>query len=261
VLVERPGYEPLRRVPAALGADVRSFDRRPENGYEVNADDVLREWRPGVKLVALTDLHNPTGTLAGDGALGRLAAELQNRGAMLLVDEVYRDFRPGRLGTARALGANVVVVSSFTKVYGLGNLRAGWILGPPEVIARLRQMMDVMESIDPTPAQAFFRRSFEVIDALREDALARATAGWSVVQAWGRDEARVRVSRPGGGIIAWIQLPEGRSGSDLARRLEEEHDVAVVPGRFFDDDGGVRIGFGGDPGEVARGLEALSRAL
>ena len=71
---------------------------------------------------------------------------------MLLIDEVYRDFRPGALGTARTLGENVVILSSFTKVYGLGNLRAGWILGPRELVGRLRAMMDVMESIGPTPA-------------------------------------------------------------------------------------------------------------
>jgi aspartate/methionine/tyrosine aminotransferase len=261
VLVETPGYESLRRVPEALGADVRRFSRRAENQYGVDPEDVMRAWRPGVSVVVVTDLHNPTGRTAGDEALTRLAADLKARNAMLLVDEVYRDFRPGAPGTARALGDNVVVTSSLTKVYGLGNLRAGWILAPPDVVLRLRRMMDVLQSIDPTPAQALFRRSFEVLDGLREKALVRATAGWKVVETWARGEPRVRIVAPAGGIIAWVRLPEGISGSDVAGRLDQEHGVAVVPGRFFEDDGGIRLGFGGDPNQVAAGLDALSRVL
>ena len=261
VLTERPGYEPFRQISRALGATVRFFARRPEEGYSVDPDRVLREWRPGVSAIVLADLHNPTGRMAGDDALARLALELESRGTMLVVDEVYRDFRPGPLGTARRLGGNVVVTSSFTKVYGLGNLRAGWILGPPALMARLREMVDVFESIGPTPAQAFFRRSFEIVDGLRRDALDTAAAGWSVVENWTRKESRVRVSTPDGGIVCWVRLPEGCTGSGIAQRLLTEHDVAVVPGRFFDDDSGIRVGFGGPAGDVARGLEALSAVL
>ena len=261
VLTERPGYEPFRQVSRALGATVRFFTRGPENGYAVDPERVLREWRPGVSVVVIADLHNPTGATAGDDALAHLARELESRGTILLIDEVYRDFRAGPLGSGRQFGPNVVTTSSFTKVYGLGNLRAGWILGPPDMIARLREMMDVFESIGPTPAQAFFRRSFEIVDALRDEALARAAAGWSVVDAWAKEETRVRVSRPAGGVIAWVRLPEGRTGSDVAQQLETEHDVAVVPGRFFEDDSGIRIGFGADPALLQRGLEALSKVL
>jgi aspartate/methionine/tyrosine aminotransferase len=261
VLTERPGYEPLREVPKALGASVRFFTRNPEEGYALDPERVLREWRPGTSVVVIADSHNPTGAMAGDEALNRLARELESRGTILLIDEVYRDFRPGALGTGRQLGGNVVITSSFTKVYGLGDLRAGWILGPPRVVARLQEMMDVFESIGPVPAQAFFRRSFEIIDTLRDEALAKAAAGWSVVESWAREEPRVRVTHPAGGIIAWVRLPEGRTGSDIARRLEVEHDVAVVPGRFFDDDSGIRIGYGGDPALTRQGLEALSRVL
>ena len=261
VLTERPGYEPFRQVSRALDATVRFFTRSPEDGFAMDPDRVFREWRPGVSVVVIADLHNPTGAMAGDDGLARLARELESRGTMLLIDEVYRDFRAGPLGSGRRLGPNVVTTSSFTKVYGLGNLRAGWILGPPDVIARLREMIDVFESIGPTPAQAFFRRSFEIVDTLRHEALARAEAGWSVVEAWAKEEPRVQVSKPAGGIIAWVRLPEGRTGSDVARRLETEHDVAVVPGRFFEDDSGIRIGFGGDPSDVRRGLESLSRVL
>ena len=261
VLVEQPGYESVRRVSEAFGASVRTFTRDPESGFAILPETVLEAWQPHVRVVALSDLHNPTGSQAGDEALARLAETLRERRTMLLVDEVYRDFRPGPLGTARTLNENVVILSSFTKVYGLGNLRAGWILGPRELVERLAAMMDVMESIGPTPAQAYFRRAFEVLDELRNEALAKSRAGWSVVEAWAREEPRVRVTAPAGGLIAWVRLPERRTGSEVARRLLEDHDVAVVPGRFFGDDTGIRIGFGGAPQSVAAGLEALSRVL
>ena len=47
--------------------------------------------------------------------------------ARVIVDEVYRDFLPGPVGTAyRADSPHVLTAASLTKVYGLGALRAGY---------------------------------------------------------------------------------------------------------------------------------------
>jgi aspartate/methionine/tyrosine aminotransferase len=259
VLVEAPTYEPLRAAPRAVGAELVPFPRRRESGWRLEPEVIRDAWVPGVKMVLVSDLHNPTGRTPGDEALEAVAREAEARGACLLVDEVYRDFRPGPVGTARRLGGSVMTVSSLTKVYGLGPIRAGWVLGPPGPIARMRSILNVMYAVDPLPAVPYVRAGLRQADRLRERALARAAAGWSTVAAWAAEREFPRVHPPDGGIHAWFELPPGLTGTEAAARLLRDHRVGVVPGRFFGDDSGLRAGFALDPEPLREGLAALAR--
>ena len=143
VLVEHPGYEPLTRTAEGLGATVRTFERREENGFAIDPAEVAARVTPRTRAIVVTTLHNPTGARVPDETLRELAAIAEARGAYLLVDEVYAafdDLAPDGVfrRSARKLGSNVVCVSSLTKCYGLGMYRIGWVLGPPEIVAGVK---------------------------------------------------------------------------------------------------------------------------
>jgi len=261
VLVEEPVYEPLLAAPRAVGGEIHRFPRRREDGWRLDPRAVLDAWVEGVKLVVVSDLHNPTGRSPGDEALAELAREAEARGAWVLVDEVYRDFRSGPVGTARALGGPILAVSSLTKVYGLGPLRAGWVLAPPERIARMASILNVLYAQAPLPGTPYFRAGLRQAERLRERGRARAAAGWEVVEGWAAGREYPRVHRPDGGIHAWFELPPGLTGTEAAERLLRDHRVGVVPGRFFGDDTGIRVGFALDPGPLEEGLAALARVV
>lgn len=86
-------------------------------------------------LVILANPNNPTGNLDPPARLARLARP----GRTLVVDESFIDFVPGEqssLARQREL-PGLVVLRSLTKVWGLGGLRAGYLLGPRELVERL----------------------------------------------------------------------------------------------------------------------------
>jgi len=261
VLVEEPAYETLWRVPETLGARVDRFPRTVASGWRVDPEQVLERWGDDVRVVAVSDLHNPTGRAAGDDGLRVLAAEAERRGAVLLVDEVYRDFRPGPVGTARRLGPAVTAVSSFTKVYGFGDLRAGWVLAAPERVEAMQRWLTMLHVNDPGFVAPLTRSALLQADALRAEALERAAAGRARLEAWlaGRRDVTAIVSD--GGIVGWILLPEGWTGTEVAAKLLADHGVAVVPGTMFGDDRGLRVAVGVEPEKVTEGLAALGRVL
>lgn len=262
VLVETPTYEPLWRVPEALGARVIRFPRGHSEGWTVDPERVLSRWTDGTRMVLVTDLHNPTGREAGDDALRTLAGELERRDAVLLVDEVYRDFRPGPVGTARRLGQNVIAVGSLTKVYGLSRIRAGWLFAPPGAVERIHGIINVLNVVDPAPIQPLFRRALAAADRLRSAALDRASEAWGVVERWQRSGKLPQVVKPTAGLVAWGRLPEGLTGTAFAERLLEAEGVALTPGRFFGDDTGFRLAFGQvTPDLLASALDSLSNVL
>jgi histidinol-phosphate/aromatic aminotransferase/cobyric acid decarboxylase-like protein len=119
-----PGFTEPEAALRAVGCEVTRVFREPD------------EWRlapesvpAGADLVVVGNPDNPTGRLEHTAAL--LAP-----GRLLVVDESFMDFV---LGERESLGhrGDVVVVRSLTKLWSLAGVRAGYVLGPAELVERL----------------------------------------------------------------------------------------------------------------------------
>src|ERR1044072_604897 len=86
---EPPTYEPLLRIPQALGHRVRRLDRRFDEHYAVDLDRFASLVTTRTRLAIVTNLNNPTGARIPLATLRAMAAMLARVKAYLLVDEVY----------------------------------------------------------------------------------------------------------------------------------------------------------------------------
>src|SRR5271163_5250058 len=69
VLIEEPTYDPILQAALYLGATVRRFQRRIEDNYAIDPEEVSRSLTPQTRLIVLSNLHNPTSALASAGSL------------------------------------------------------------------------------------------------------------------------------------------------------------------------------------------------
>ncbi|MEE9389722.1 MAG: pyridoxal phosphate-dependent aminotransferase, partial [Candidatus Aminicenantaceae bacterium] len=119
VLIETPVYEPLLAVPKAFDAVTSRFERRYDDGYQVDLESFSSLLSPKTKLVILTNLHNPSGALLSRRDLKDLVGISHKIGAWVLVDEIYLEFLEGMESeTSFSLEENIIVISSLTKVFG-----------------------------------------------------------------------------------------------------------------------------------------------
>jgi histidinol-phosphate/aromatic aminotransferase/cobyric acid decarboxylase-like protein len=122
-------------------------------------------------LVLACSPNNPTGTLDPREMLERLARP----GRILVVDEAFMDLcEQGDESLAGRQVPGVVVLRSLTKVWSVPGLRAGYLLGPPDVVATLRAHRQ------PWPVSAPALAAIEAC-AARPDAaraVAERVAGW-----------------------------------------------------------------------------------
>ena len=92
------------------------------------------------RLLFLANPNNPTGTSIGAKAFRTLLAELPER-VVLVADEAYLEYvrRPDFPDSVAALSGRptLVVLRTFSKVYGLAGLRVGYGIGDPELIGYL----------------------------------------------------------------------------------------------------------------------------
>jgi aspartate/methionine/tyrosine aminotransferase len=261
LLIERPAYDPLIGAARLLGATIVRFDRPAADGFAIDSDRVQAAVTPRTRAIVVTTPHNPTGVTIPDetlAALGRIAAR---SGAILLVDEVYRDVA-GACGAppAARLGDAIVTTNSLTKSYGLSGLRCGWTIASAAITHRIRRARDVVDGTGAFPPDRLARLAFEHLETLH-------TRGREIVGA-NLSRAREFLGRRrelectiGDGPLIFPCLSASATADAFAARLFERYETAVVPGRFFEMPAHFRIALGGDPRMFDEGLSAVEAAL
>jgi aspartate/methionine/tyrosine aminotransferase len=261
VLMERPGYDPLLGAARLLGANVVRFERRFEDGYALDPDEVARAVTPRTRLIIITSPHNPTGALVDRAALEALGQIALKAGAHVLVDEVYLDAADAAVRPAALLGAPFISTSSLTKSYGLSSLRCGWSLSAPPVAERIRRARDVIDGSGSIATERLATLAFAQLNRLEARATALLDVNRPLVHDFLRGRAELDAVLPRNSTVVFPRLRAVHDTTAFAERLLADRDTAIVPGRFFEAPAHFRLGFGG-PSEVVRaGLAHLGAAL
>ncbi len=267
VLIERPTYEQVLRLPDSFGAGVRRFDRRFEDGFAIDLDKFASMINKRTRLAIVTNLHNPTGARIGADTLSAMAEMLARVGAYLLVDEVYLECLFGSTSASRSTfscvhtGANVITTNSLTKAYGLDGLRAGWILGPPEVIERAIIVHNIVANNGVAPGERMTLAAFKHLGAIHRRSHALLHPNLERMRRFFEKEPRLTAQLPEGGSLVFPRVANGIDVDALVDRLCKRYSTLVVPGRFFETPRHIRISFGLRSSRVARGLANISQAL
>lgn len=261
VAVEAPAYGVFETVAELLGCEVRRVPRSEDSGWSLDLDAVDTAFSRGAGVFCVTDLHNPTGARLSAAEVAALDEIASRHRAWVVVDEVYRDFLDGPVATAYRPGGRLVVTSSFTKCYGAGPLRAGWVLAEPEVIERVESVEEAVCGVPPGPWLATLAAVVPHAGALLERGRALAAAARPVVDAWIASTPDVSWTPPVAGITGLVRVEGLRDSLRFARALRSELGVQVVPGAFFGAEGTIRISFGLPPRELQAALDVLALGI
>jgi hypothetical protein len=256
-VVESPIYEPMLRQAERLGPVTR-VARRPEDSFGLDLEAFERALAHDAGLVLITEPHNPSGRFSARRDVLDLADVARRRGAVLLVNEVYRGFsdQPTYHGAAH----NVVVVSSLSKLVGAYWARLGWIGAAPDVVERLRSAHRSI-GMPSSPGAEVGSAIMERAETLRTAAAALAHKGHATVAAWVDSCSAVGWVPPQGPGFGSVTLPAGTDDVAFAERLHEEHGVLTVPGTFFEMPGTLRLAWLQAGARLDEGLDRLGRLL
>jgi histidinol-phosphate/aromatic aminotransferase/cobyric acid decarboxylase-like protein len=126
-----PAFTEPEAALRAVGTAIVRVPCDPDDDWRFDPDRVPES----ADVVVVGNPNNPTGALSHPDVL----IALSRPGRLLVVDESFIDFVPDdSLSIAsRADIPGLIVVRSLTKVFALAGLRAGYLLSPPELVARL----------------------------------------------------------------------------------------------------------------------------
>lgn len=131
-----PGYEAGERAARFVGAPVVKVPLTAAHAHDVKAMVEKSEGKAGVFYVC--NPNNPTGTITPRADLEWLL-EHKPAGSIVLLDEAYIHFcdETSLVGAVKA-GKDVIVLRTFSKIYGMAGLRAGAAFGRTDLLDRIR---------------------------------------------------------------------------------------------------------------------------
>ena len=261
VLVEHPTYELLVSALQYLGASVRYFERRIEDGFRLDPAQVERQITPRTRLIVITNLHNPSGALADEATLRAVGDIAKSHHALVLVDEVYLEAMFDRRPCpALHLGEHFLVTSSLTKAYGLSGLRCGWVLAAPELAQRMWHIHDLYGVNAAHPAELLSVIAIDNLEPVAGRAKRILETNRRALDLFLASRTDLEYCRPEFGTIVFPKLSHG-SVEELLRLAREKYETGFAPGIYFDMPQHFRLGIGGDTEMTRVALERLGSAL
>jgi len=136
VVVPYPSYGQFEADAQRQGSSVIYVEL--DENHVVDLQEMLNRVDSNTAAVCITNPNNPTGTAVDSGALADFVAELPS-GTVAIIDEAYCDYMSDYTSAVELVrdGHNVVVVKTFSKVYGLAGARIGYAVGELSLIAAM----------------------------------------------------------------------------------------------------------------------------
>lgn len=264
VLVPDPGFVSYPILSALAGAVAVPYPLAGDGSLDAAAFAAVLAARPRAAAAVINHPANPTGGGASPESLAGVASACEERGILLVSDEVYRELylgkRPASLAEVSGYG---LILSSVSKAWGAPGLRVGWALGDPEILEGARLVHNYMVSCVARPSQeaalALIENSGTILPAARAELRLR----WDALSGALKAELGMNTEPPAGAFYHWMPLPgAGRADPlEFCMRLREEGRVILVPGTAFGDRGGghARLSFAARPEALREGVRRLAR--
>jgi len=129
-----PGYEAGMRAAKISGARIAKTPLTKTYSHDIKA---MLAAAPDAGLFYVCTPNNPTGTMTPHSSIEQLLAA-KPKGSVVLVDEAYIHFSDGvsALDLVKA-DQDVIVLRTFSKIYGMAGIRCGMAIGRPDLLAKL----------------------------------------------------------------------------------------------------------------------------
>lgn len=240
VAVESPTYYGLLQVLESLGLQAVEIPSNPRHGISLEALQLAAARWPIKACVVVPNHSNPMGFCMDEQHKRALVRFLHAVEIPLIEDDIYGDlgFGKQRPGSCKGLvkGAdNIYYCSSLSKSLAPG-LRIGWIVPPDSSRQQIEYQKYVMNLGGNSLAQRTAARILEsgsydrhLRKMTHELALAVERMTRAVSEQF---PPGIRVSRPEGGFVLWIELPKGTDTTQLARDALLQG-ISIAPGNVF----------------------------
>ena len=238
IAVESPTYHGVLELIESLGMLAIEVETCPEEGVQIDALQKTLDAHPVKACLFSTTLSNPLGVSMPDEKRRELVELIDARDVVLIEDDVYGEllfdgYRP-KPAEFYSRSGRVLTCGSFSKTAAPG-YRIGWLISDRfrDEIGRLKRAYSCSSGLLQQLTLAEFLASGDYdryLKTLRPVLQCNAERMSAAVASHFPPETRT--SKPVGGSVLWLELPEGVDSERLFDRAIQDG-ISIAPGRIF----------------------------
>ena len=267
VVLPVPYWVSFKDIIEYAGGKVVYVESDEREDFRITAKMIEAAITPKTKAIILNTPSNPSGAVVSAADLEAIVRLAHARGIYLLLDECYAYLtytgKPVSGGTFTDCKEHVVILGSLSKTYAMTGWRAGFALGPKQIISAMSKLQSQSTSNATSFVQkaavAALTSSQQCVSEMRADFLKlrdQVLAGLKTIPG-------ITCSVPQGAFYVYPNVSAffGKGGlktaSDVAAKLLNEARVVVVPGEAFGTAEHIRISYAASAGVVDEGVKRM----
>jgi aspartate aminotransferase len=267
VVLPVPYWVSFKDIIEYAGGKVVYVESDEREDFRITAKMIEAAITPKTKAIILNTPSNPSGAVVSAADLEAIVRLAHARGIYLLLDECYAYLtyagKPVSGGTFTDCKEHVVILGSLSKTYAMTGWRAGFALGPKQIISA----MSKLQSQSTSNATSFVQKAAvaaltgpqQCVSEMRANFLTlrdRVLAGLKTIPG-------ISCSVPQGAFYVYPNVSAlfGKGGlktaSDVAAKLLSDARVVVVPGEAFGTAEHIRISYAVTADVVDEGVKRM----
>ena len=264
VIAMEPLYPSYPATIEVSGARMVRVATPASNGFRLDVSALEAAISPRTRAIFFATPNNPSGVILSEAELGVIGELARRHSLWIVADEVYAGLAPGGRvpGLAAQLPEQTITVSSLSKSHAMPGWRAGWLVGPAELLIHADNMAQCMLFGLPGFIQEATVTALDVEEAA-ESRIREYCAGRRDVMLSALDGIPgLRCLVPDAGMFLLVDVRgTGLSGYDFMCRLYETGRVSVLDGGAFgrETQGFVRVCFAADEALLREGALRIRR--
>lgn len=247
IVIPVPEYEPIFRVPQALGYNIAFSPGKKLLETVGNNDSVM-----------MTTPSNPEGLNQSITVSHLLNALGEN--SRIYADETFTEFMfNDRPETVFHLDSRIFTSGTMTKFFGLTKLRTGWILSHQEDQKSLGRIKSMTSAANPKYPL------WLAANALRERKKFAAIVGnmlkknLPVANRFVSEFDYLNWKKPDSAPFGFVRYDMDIDSVSLCRKIFYDTGILLVPGAFLGEENGFRLCFFLNPEEAAQAFDVLTQ--
>ncbi len=264
VLALEPLYPSYPATIGASGARMVRVAAPAANGFRLDLGRLEAAITPRTRALFFATPNNPSGVILSEQDLQAIGDLARRHGFWVVADEVYAGLSPqGRVPSLAAqLPEQVITVSSLSKSHSMPGWRAGWLVGPEQLVKHAENLAMCMLFGLPGFIQEAAVTALQDAGGAESRIRGYCTVRRDMLLAGLADVRGIRCSVPDAGMFTLIDVREsGLSGYDFMCRLFQAEKVSVIDGGAFGAEtrGFVRLCFATDEAILREAIVRIRR--
>lgn len=242
------------------------LNTKRENGFKVTQVELKKAITKRTKLLILNSPSNPTGTVYDQNELFFISELSVEKNIYVLSDEIYEKilYDGARHISIASFNKKIydltIVVNGVSKTYSMTGWRIGYLAGPQDIVTAIDNLQSHSTSNPVSISQkatlealigdqAFISKMVDEFKKRRDYMVGKLSGikGFSPFN-------------PRGAFYIFCEITKtGLNSVELANKLLNETNVAVVPGAGFGWDNYVRLSFAASMENIEKGLDRIEK--